>query len=132
MPLLDRITRREYIVTLHSKEELDEFYLDIETEGRCPCNTEVTRPVTCYNRRPSSRNTHYLLCEHEARDLLNDPRVKSVELAPELRGIRAGEFFTEQTSINFDKSTSQNNTMVNWGLKRCYDGEQTSVRCCLS
>lgn len=125
MPLLDRITRQEYIVTLHAKKDLEEFYSDLETDGKCPCNTEITRSVTCCNRRPSSRNTHYLLCEYEARQLLNDPRVKSVELSPELRGIRAGELFTEQTSNDFDKSVSQANTMVNWGLKRCYDGEQT-------
>lgn len=125
MPLLDRITRQEYIVTLHAKEDLEEFYSDLETDGECPCNTEIIRSVTCCNRRPSSRNTHYLLCEYEAKQLLNDPRVKSVELSPELRGIRAGEFFTEQTSNDFDKSVSLANTMVNWGLKRCYDGEQT-------
>jgi hypothetical protein len=125
MSLLDRITRREYIVTLHSKEDLNDFYLDLETDGKCPCNTDINRSVTCSNRRPSSRNTHYLLCDHEARQLLNDLRVKSVELSPELRGIRAGEFFTEQISNDFDKSNTQANTMVNWGLKRCYDGVQT-------
>ena len=51
--------QQEYIVTLNNKDDLDEFYYDMETPGG---NLYIpNRSVDIVNRRPISRNTHYNL-----------------------------------------------------------------------
>lgn len=77
---------QEYIVTLHNKDDLDQFYDDIETtESSAHIHDgEVhfpSRAVEVSNRRLISRNTHYMLTHEEAQELKNDPRVWDVELA---------------------------------------------------
>ena len=64
---------KEYIVTLHDYQDLDEFYDDMETPGGSLYIPD--RAVELVNRRPISRNTHYLLTAEEAEQLKNDPRV---------------------------------------------------------
>ena len=69
---------REYVITLQNFNDLDSFYEDMETPGG---NLYIPdRAVKCQNRRPISRNTHYLLTREEAKALANDERVENVEL----------------------------------------------------
>jgi len=124
MSIAQYIQRKEYIVSVHNIDDLDSIYDDLETNGKAPANTEITRSVECVHRRLTSRNTHYMLTEWEAAQLKNDPRVKTVELAPYYLGISAGTTATEQTSTAWDKSTSASGTMKNWGLLRCVEGSQ--------
>jgi hypothetical protein len=124
MPLLDYVRTREYIVTLHNKNDLNSLYDELETQGKSPNNIQLTRPVKCTNRRPSSRNTHYLLTDWEADELRRDPRVRSVTLHPRELGIRPGLNFIEQTSSNWNRSGSTSNTHKNYALLRCTEGEQ--------
>jgi len=146
MSISEYIKTKEYIVTVKEFQDLETIYDDLETEGKAPAGLELTRPVACIDRRPTSRNTHYLLAEWEAELLKNDPRILSVELAPHLLGIRAGihldndeqilseEEFTNniesntsgvtQTSSGWDKSNATSNTMKNWALLRCTEGSQ--------
>jgi hypothetical protein len=107
----------EYIVSLRSYEELDAFYDDMESPGG---NLYIpNRAVNCVNRRPVSRNTHYLLSEQEAIQLRNDPRVLAVERLPEDLGYEITPAYV-QVSAKWDKSaTSTDNTHRNWGLYRC-------------
>jgi len=98
MSLLDYVRVQEYIVTLHSIEDLESLYDDLESEGKSPKGTDITRAVTCLYRRPTSRNTHYLLTAWEADELKQDPRVKVVSLHPRELGIKAGETSVTQTS----------------------------------
>jgi hypothetical protein len=115
--------QKEYIVTLYKLEELDDFYNDMETPGG---NLYIpNRAIGCVNRRHVSRSTHYMLADWEAQDLRGDSRVRSVELHPRYLGVEAGSFDI-QTSSNWNKSSSTNNTMVNWGLLRCYEGQDRS------
>ena len=114
---------KEHIVTLKSRNDLDVFYEDMETPGGdlyIP-----NRAVECVNRRSISRNTHYMLTEQEAEQLKKDPRVLSVELTPEQRGIVVFPRFV-QTSTGWNKSTSATNNHRNWGLLRCVEGTQRS------
>jgi len=124
MPLLEYITRKEYIVTLWNHDDLDDIYDEIESAGKAPPNTDIRRAVECKLRRPNSRNTHYHLTAWEASHLRNDPRVRAVELVPSELGVGVEEY-TTQTG-NFDKRSTQSNQDDNWGLKRVLDGEATS------
>jgi hypothetical protein len=67
---------REFIVTLRNKDDLEQFYSEMETEGTT--NNVPSRIAECVNRRPISRNTHYRLSVDEADQLRNDPRVEAV------------------------------------------------------
>ena len=124
MPISAYISKREYIVTVQDFQDLDSIYADLETLGKSPAGVDLSRSVECLHRRATSRNTHYLLTDWEANELVTDPRIKSVTLAPHYLGIQAGTFAVEQTSSNWDKSTSTSSPMKNWGLLRCTGGEQ--------
>jgi len=126
MSLLDYVRVQEYIVTLHSKEDLESLYDDLESEGKSPKGTDITRAVTCLYRRPTSRNTHYLLTAWEADELKQDPRVKVVSLHPRELGIKAGETSVTQTSTEWNKSTTTAVPHKNFALLRCTEGQQRS------
>jgi len=125
MSLLESIRLQEYIITLHNSEDLDGFYADLEQDGKTPAGCDITRPVQLAQRRATSRNTHYWLTHWEAQELRDEPRVKSVSLNPRDQGIQAEEFdVREQIGDNWNKSSSNNSNMENWGLLRCVQGEQ--------
>ena len=67
----------EYIVTLHNREDLDDFYNDMETPGGYLYIPD--RAVDLQLRRQISRNTHYMLTPEEVIELEKDPRVMSIE-----------------------------------------------------
>ena len=67
---------KEYIVTLHRKEDLEQFYNEMQL---------TNFPLVM--KRPLSRNTHYMMTEEQAERLRQDPRVWAVELTPEERGM---------------------------------------------
>lgn len=91
---------REYIVTLRNKEDLDEFYQDMETPGGSLYIPN--RTVDLAVRRPYSRNTHYMLTTEEAETLKQDSRVLAVELNRPIPSgpatARVGEIFSTQNS----------------------------------
>ena len=104
---------KEYIVTLKNFDDLDEFYLDMETPGG---NLYIpNRSVDLINRRPISRNTHYLLTDEEADQIRNDPRVLRCTPRPEDLGMELKKYWT-QTSSDWNKSGSISNSHLNWGL----------------
>lgn len=114
---------KEYIVTLKNFEDLDSFYEDMETPGG---NLYIPdRAVDVFNRRPTSRNTHYMLTDQEAELVRNDPRVLDVELSFEERGLKFTPNWT-QTSTSWSKNNVVSNTFNNWGILRCVEGVQRS------
>jgi hypothetical protein len=125
MSVIKYVETKEYIVTLKNFEDLDQFYQDMETPGGTLYIPN--RSIPCTDRRPTSRNTFYMLTEWEASELRGDQRVSSVELHPRYLGIKAGTFATTtQTSTNWNKSSSTSNTMLNWALLRCTEGADRS------
>jgi subtilisin family serine protease len=112
---------KEYIVTLHRREDLEQFYEDMETPGGDLCIPD--RRVDIAVRRPSSRNTHYYLTDEEASNLRADPRVAAVEVRPEQQGIERKPSYT-QTSDDWDKASTASSLDKNWGLLRCVEGQQ--------
>lgn len=114
------MSEREYVVTLHSYEDLNSFYEDIETPGGNLYIPERAVPVV--DRRPLSRNTHYMLTADEAASIRQDPRVLAVELTLKERGLEITPAWSE-TSAYWNKSTTVTlNTMKNWALLRCIEG----------
>lgn len=113
---------KEYIVTLKNYDDLNEFYIDMETPGG-PI-TIPGRSVDCKLRRSISRNTHYYLTEEEAEQIRNDERVLSVELIPSELGIFPYPNWYQ--TGNFEKSSTVDTNDKNWGLYRCISGSQLS------
>ena len=70
------MSEKIYIVTLHSREDLEGFYDDMEDNG-----------FRLNMKRPISRNTHYWMTDEQAEQLKQDPRVWDVDLRPEDKGI---------------------------------------------
>jgi hypothetical protein len=105
---------REWIVTLHRKEDLESFYEDMETPGG---NLFIPdREVEVSEKRLISRNTHYMLTDEEVELVRADPRVWDVEPA-ELLDLATKPSF-KITNGDFDKAWGDSATDVNWGLLR--------------
>lgn len=121
---------KEYLVTVKDPAEFDVLHTEL-LEDRIPGhylsqksrNADISvehipdRPVKLINYRPGSlRTAHYHLTDAEAVDLRLDPRVLSVEPhikhTPNVKVIK----FAQQSGV-FDKSSSVNNSFLNWGLK---------------
>jgi hypothetical protein len=113
---------KEYVITLHQFEDLDNFYDDMESPGGSLYIPN--RKVDLALRRPISRNTHYMLSEEEAVQLKNDSRVAAVELTPAELGIVARPMWTD--SSNSWSKSGLNSTDKNWALLRCTEGQQRS------
>ena len=106
---------KEWIITLHKKEDLEDFYNDMETPGG---NLFIPdRAVEVEKRRTISRNTHYMLTYDEAMLIKNDDRVWDVELA-ELIDITTRPNGYTITNGSFSKSWTSSSTHINWGLLR--------------
>ena len=109
---------KEYVVTLHNYDDLENFYIEMESKGG---NLSVPdREVDCALRRPISRNTHYFLTEQEAETLKQDLRVLDVSLLPSELGLIPTPHW-DQTG-NFEKSSTIDTNDKNWGLLRCTKG----------
>ena len=114
---------KEYIITLKNKDDLAEFYKDMETLRSTAYNCMPERAVDCQLRRPLSRNTHYLLTAEEAETLRQDPRIVAVSLLPKELGLTVRPHWT-QTSAEWNKSSVTSATHINWGLLRVLEGQQ--------
>jgi hypothetical protein len=117
---------KEYVVTLKNKEDLEEFYDQMESKGLTRSLFVPSRQVDCSKKRPISRNTHYILDESEVELLKKDDRILDVQPTPEDLGIEIKPCGYSQTSSDWNKSTSNNADYLNWGLLRCYEGSQRS------
>lgn len=119
---------KNYVITLHRHEDLEEFYHDIENEGGSIYIPN--RRVDVVDRRPISRNTVYSLTDQEADDIRNDPRVRAVELyyldqdfRIEPSWLQTGTFFKGSFDSTNPALTS---TDKNWALLRCTSSYDTA------
>lgn len=107
--------KKEYIVTVHNKEDLCDIYDEMECH-HCACTA----------KRPLSRNTHFLLSEEEVERLRNDPRIWGVELVESFH-IKAQVYTNLQSyqiSGNFWKDDTQAPSTISptdrqWGHLHC-------------
>jgi len=115
----------EYVVSIQNREDLEQFYDDMETPGGT--ETIPDREVECSNRRTISRNTEYILTSEEAETLKNDERVLDVIPKSILDSMVIKPLWT-QFSDDWNKDTEDviANTQKNWALYRCTTGSTVS------
>ena len=113
----------KYLVTVKKGVDINQFYDDMETPGGS--SSIPDREIDCYDRRPISRNTGYILSEEEVSQLKNDSRIICIESKNILDMAKVIPGWT-QTSSDWDKSGIPESTNRNWGLYRCVNGEQVS------
>ena len=113
---------KEYVVTLHRKEDLEQFYNEMQL---------TNFPLVM--KRPLSRNTHYMMTEEQAEQLRQDPRVWGVEPVDNFKIARqvvnnqpytkSGNFWKDDTVSPVTVSTND----FQWGHLHCA-GNQTQRR----
>jgi plastocyanin len=112
---------KQYVVTLHDKNDLGQFYNEMQLTGF---------PLVL--KRPMSRNTHYMMTEDQAERLRQDPRVWGIEAVDSFQikpqvinnepyGI-GGDFFK-----NGPGATTINPNLKQWGHVHCA-GDQAQRR----
>ena len=84
---------KEYIVTLKSKDDLEDFYSEMSSNG-----------FKLARKRPISRNTHYYMTDEQAEDLKKDSRVLDVAFAEEI--------FLKREAIYNNTSYTKNGAFV--------------------
>ena len=84
---------KEYIVTLKSKDDLEDFYAEMSSNGY-----KIAR------KRPISRNTHYYMTAEQAEELKKDSRVIDVALVEEI--------FVRREAIYNNTSYTKNGAFV--------------------
>ena len=116
------MTTKKYVVTLNNKEDLNDFYNDMESASSK--SNIPDRTCNCNLRRNISRNTVYDLTDEEAALLKQDSRVKDVDLTFEDKGLEIVNYGWSETAV-----FAKNPTTVahrSWALKRIIDGQQTA------
>ena len=113
---------KEYVVTLHRKEDLEQFYNEMKL---------TNFPLVM--KRPLSRNTHYMMTEEQAEQLRQDPRVWGVEaldsfqLKPRVVNkepyVISGQFWKDSSAVG----SSISGTYRQWGQLHCA-GDQAQRR----
>jgi len=94
---------KEYIVTLHKKEDLEQFYNEMELAN-----------FTLVNKRSISRNTHYMMTAEQAEQLKQDSRVLGVQLAENIKFIR-------KDVVNYEPWVASGNFWKNAPAGTAYD-----------
>ena len=113
---------KEYVVTLHRKEDLEQFYNEMKL---------TNFPLVM--KRPLSRNTHYMMTEEQAEQLRQDPRVWDVQAVDSFH-VRTcslnnepytitGEFWKDSSVVG----SSLNQNLRQWGQLHCA-GDQAQRR----
>ena len=112
---------KEYIVTLHRKEDLEQFYNEMQL---------TNFPLVL--KRPLSRNTHYMMTEEQAERLRQDPRVWGVEAVDSFH-IKKQSVNNEPYPISGDfwkngpVASTLNPNLRQWGHLHCA-GDQVQRR----
>ena len=105
---------KEYVVTLHRKEDLEQFYNEMKL---------TNFPLVM--KRPLSRNTHYMMTEEQAEQLRQDPRVWGVEALDSFKiarqavnnepYVKTGNFWKDDTIAPATVSSND----LQWGHIHC-------------
>ncbi|MAV94259.1 MAG: hypothetical protein CMA31_01055 [Euryarchaeota archaeon] len=109
---------KEYIVITKKGIDIAEVEAELErdTSADDSASTNVpTRTVdVAYAKKANNRITHYMLNDAEAAELSKDSRIHAVHTKPKPE---VDQLYETQTA-QFDRSTSNDQDAVNWGLKR--------------
>ena len=104
---------KEYIVTLKRKDDLEDFYAEMSSNG-----FKIAR------KRPISRNTHYYMTAEQAEELKKDSRVVDVEEVTD-RVVEMPQAIYNNTTYTKNGVFSKNNTYFT-GLSYVQTGSSAS------
>jgi len=109
---------KEYVVTLHKKEDLEQFYDEMQLAN-----------FHLIMKRPLSRNTHYMMTEEQAEQLRQDFRVWGVEAVDSFKiALHTVNNTPYTVSGSFWKDGAPlSDTSLQWGHLHC-GGNQTQRR----
>ena len=122
----------EFIVTLKNKNDLSQFYAEMEND--VGTTSIPSRAVECTLRKPLSRNTVYKLGKIEAKNLEKDERILAITPMTKWNKRIIKPKGWSQASNYWDKTTNNTSSPYysapsgnekNWGLLRCIEGDQT-------
>jgi hypothetical protein len=101
---------KEYVVTLYRKEDLEQFYKEMQLSN-----------FPLAKKRPISRSTHYMMTEEQAERLRQDPRVWGVEEVDRIKFVRQTGINNESYVISgqFNKSGGNSSSYKQWGQIHC-------------
>ena len=102
------MSEKIYVVTLHKKEDLEEFYTDMENNG-----------FVLDAKRDISRNTHYWMTEEQAIELKKDSRVWDVEILQDIKWKRQANREPYTISGDFGKNSLGGPLVRQWGQVHC-------------
>src|SRR6056300_853157 len=106
---------KEYIVTLHNREDLEDFYDDMETPGGSLYIPD--RSVGLHLRRTISRNTHYMLTTEEAKEIRKDERVRAVTLAEFINNLKQVDYGYSADGT-YERTSGNATANLQWGILR--------------
>ena len=112
---------KQYVVTLHDKNDLGQFYNEMQLTG-----------FPLVMKRPMSRNTHYMMTEDQAERLREDNRVWGIEAVDSFK-IKPQVINNEPYGISGDfwkdgpVGTTLNSNLRQWGQLHCA-GDQAQRR----
>ena len=104
---------KEYIVTLKSKDDLEDFYAEMSSNG-----------FKIAKKRPISRNTHYYMTAEQAEELKKDSRVVDVEEVTD-RVVEISQAIYNNTTYTKSGVFSKNNSYFT-GLPYVQTGSSAS------
>jgi len=105
---------KEYVVTLHNRDDLEQFYAEMQSNG-----------FHLVLKRPLSRNTHYMMTEEQAEQLRQDPRVWGVAAADTFhikRQVVNNDPYTKSGNFWKDDTVAPATVSINdfqWGHLHC-------------
>ena len=109
---------KEYLVISKKGIDIAEIEHDLErdtsTDDSVSTNVPTRTVDVVYAKKANDRITHYLLNDAEAAELSKDSRIHAVQTKPHPDAAQKYETQTGQ----FDRSTTNGQDAVNWGLKR--------------
>ena len=114
---------KDYNVVFHNQEEQEEFYEQMETDGKTDANNFVPeRAVQVIHRKEHRKQTLYYLTDEEAEKLEQDPRVRGIEWMSNPKVINLPQHVYDETQSfarrnNYDNTN--NNVEIDWGKLRC-------------
>jgi len=114
---------KDYNIVFYNHEEQEEFYEQMETDGKTDANNFVPeRAVQVIHRKEHRKQTLYYLTDEEAKKLEQDPRVRGIEWMSDPNVISLPQHVYDGTQSfarrdNFDNNN--NNLEIDWGKLRC-------------
>lgn len=108
---------REYNVILNPGVDYDAFWHEMETAGHVSAAVPERAVDIVNDRAAMKRQCHYALTDDEAKTLITDPRVLTVEVPPEQRT----DLFNNICAVQTGNWAPYASTSVglNWGMFRC-------------